>query len=96
MGAILSPLGTDAMIDAFRALSLLGLVALAYAAFRLGRGLAGPFAGGVAAALLLTRPDINEFARLSTIDLSFSALVVLAIALVLNGRWATVGGRWGC
>ncbi len=84
LGALFSPLGGEGSIDAYRTFALLSLAGLAYAAFRLGRRLAGVFAGTLAVALVLTRPEIVTFAMASTIDIPVTALVLLAGVVVLE------------
>ncbi len=91
LGAALEPLGPDAIIDGYRVLAMVALGALAYSAYRLGVCLQGPAAGLVATALLLTRPEIVEFGRSATIDIPFTALALLAAALVLE---RPLGNRW--
>lgn len=81
-GALLSAAGAQAAADAYAFAAALGFVLLVYAAFRLGRALAGVPAGVVAALLVATRPRLDFFASRSFIDVPFAALVVLAAALV--------------
>lgn len=95
VGGALTPIGADAMVDGYRALAIASLAALAYAAYRLGAGLGGTAAGLVAAGLLLTRPELFEFGLIAAIDIPFVALVLLALALLLErpleSRWWTLG-----
>jgi hypothetical protein len=91
LGSLLSPLGPDAMIDGYRVVAAASLAVLAYACFRLARRFGGAAAGILAAALVLTRPQIATFAFAAQIDIPFSAMVLLAAALVVEDG---VGNRW--
>jgi hypothetical protein len=86
VGALLSPLGADAAAQAMELLALAGLVLLGYGGYRLGGALFSPVAGVVLAAILVTRPAIVELALFAQFDVPFLALVVLAAALVAEGR----------
>ena len=86
IGALLSPLGAEAAAAVLELLSLAGLVLLAVAAHRLGAALFSWAAGAVAAALLVTRPEIVELALFAQFDVPFLALVLLAAAREAEGR----------
>jgi hypothetical protein len=80
-GALVSPLGAEAAAAALEVVALASLVLLAVAAFRLGAALFSAAAGFVAAAILVTRPEIVELALFAQFDVLFLALVALAAAL---------------
>jgi hypothetical protein len=79
-GTALALLG-DAGARAMTLLTIASLVALVIATYRLGRTAFGPLAGGLAAALLLTRLDFGFYAAFAFLDVTFAALIVWAAAL---------------
>ncbi len=85
LGGLASLLGTRAAADLAAFGGALSFGLLLYAAFRLGRALGGPVAGGVALVLVATRPRIDFFASRTFIDVPFAALVLLAAALAAEG-----------
>jgi hypothetical protein len=91
VGAALSPLGTDPAIELYGILSVAAMAGLAYGGYRLGRELGGGLAGLLAAALLLTRPELMTTAWLATVDVPFVGLTLFALALLLAKPW---GNRW--
>ena len=93
LGAATSLLPPSATIDATAIGALLCFGVLAYASFSLGRSIAGPAAGALAALVVLTRPELVYAAIVARKDLLFAALVILAAALVARDprrhwRWA--------
>ena len=79
-GVILTPFGHHAdriMI----AITIASFVALVAALYRLGKALAGPLVGFVAAGLTLTRLDFPYFAAVGYVDISYLACVFWAAAL---------------
>ncbi|MGH2956597.1 MAG: hypothetical protein ACRDL6_06345 [Solirubrobacterales bacterium] len=91
VGVALSPLGPDGMIDGYRVLAVASLIALAYACFRLAGQFGGLVAGVLAVGLILTRPQIVEYAQIAVIDIPFTALVLLAAVAAIE---SPVGNRW--
>jgi hypothetical protein len=91
VGTALSPLGSDVMIDGYRVLAIVSLIILAYACFRLAERFEGPVAGVLAVGLVLTRPQIIEYAQAAQIDIPFTALVLLGAMVALEDP---VGNRW--
>src|SRR5918999_5493010 len=95
VGALLAPLGAVDAADAYSAVAVLAFGLLLYAAFRFGRALGRAPAGVLAALLVGTRPRLDFFAAHAFIDVPFTALVLLAAALVAEqprDRPATVLG----
>ncbi len=98
LGAILSLAGPTGARSAYGAISLLTLFFTVYAAFRLGRAVAGREAGILAAVLVALQPTIIIQAATAGKDLPFVALVFMAAALALEGterNWARVLGLLG-
>ena len=91
VGMALSPLGPDGMIDGYRVLAIVSLIALAYACFRLAEGFEGPVVGLLAVGLILTRPQVVEYAQGAQIDIPFTALVLLGAMVALEDP---VRNRW--
>jgi hypothetical protein len=91
VGTVLSPLGPSGMIDGYRVLAVVSLIALCYACFRLAHRLGGVGAGVLAVALILTRPQIIDYALSAEIEIPLTALVLMAAVLVLEeplrNRW---------
>jgi hypothetical protein len=81
VGALLSPLGADAAADTIELLALAALVLLAVAAYRLTATLFSPLAGALAAAILVTRPELLALSLAAQFDVAFLALVLWAAAL---------------
>ncbi len=86
VGLLLAPLGAGAAIVAYGAISIASFALTGYAIFRLGEALGGATAGGIAAAIALTRPAVLEQLLTAGKDLPFAALVLLAAALVVADR----------
>jgi hypothetical protein len=82
-GLVLAPLGEHAT-DAASVVGLLVLGAVGYLAFVLGRELAGPLAGAVAAALALTRGPILFWGAQDYADIPACALLLAAIAFEIR------------
>jgi hypothetical protein len=72
--------------EAMRALSLLSLALLAAALYRVGTLLFSPWVGSLAAAVLITRPHLIEFAYLGDADIPAAALAAWAGVLALERR----------
>lgn len=83
LGTLLSPLGHGAEAG-LRALTLLALGAACVAVFRIATELAGRAAGVLAAAILLTRAPVLEFANRASVDVLTLALLLWAVALELR------------
>ncbi len=91
IGTLLSPLSAKGSFDAVSILNALSWVLLAAGSFRLGRVLAGPRAGGYAAAagllaalMVITRGRVEFFALRGAVDVPFAALVLLALSYLLE------------
>jgi hypothetical protein len=85
VGSIALPFGAHAD-SVLAVLMLLGFGALVYLTYLLGRELFGPWAGVVAALVVLTRPAIERDAALAYQDLPFEALIVGAVLLEARVR----------
>ncbi|HEX8074333.1 MAG TPA: hypothetical protein VF545_05070 [Thermoleophilaceae bacterium] len=83
IGTVLAPLGHGAEAG-LRAVVLLALGAACVALFRIAAELAGPAAGVLAAAILLTRAPVLEFANRASVDVPAMALLLWAAALELR------------
>ncbi|MEA2374540.1 MAG: hypothetical protein QOD53_1003, partial [Thermoleophilaceae bacterium] len=83
LGTLLAPLGHGAEAG-LRVLVLLALGAACMAVFRIGTDLAGRGAGLLAAAILLTRAPVLEFANRASVDVVALALLLWAAALELR------------
>jgi hypothetical protein len=78
LGALLEPLGPLAA-PVWIALCLSALACVGYLVFRLGELWFGRAAGALAAALLLSRPEVVSFAARGYLDLPYLALVLYAL-----------------
>lgn len=83
VGAALSPLGHGAETG-LEIVVLLALGAAAVALFRIGSELGGTAAGALAAAILVTRAPVLEFAGRASVDVPAMALLLWATALELR------------
>jgi len=86
VGLLLAPLGADVGGRLFVALTMLSLVALVVAMYRLGRAAAGVLGGIAAAALLATRLDFGLLAAIGFLDVPYCALVAWAGVLAVERR----------
>lgn len=89
-GALATLGGYAPAITLLVAFSILAYGLLGYAAYRLGRLIAGPVAGTVAAVVLLTRPEVVQLLATAQKDPPFAALTLMAAALFAenpSGRW---------
>lgn len=84
IGIVLAPLGASGSILAYGAISFAGFFLAGYAVFRLARALGGVIAGAVAVAIALTRPEVIEQVATGGKDLPFVALVLIAVAIVVE------------
>lgn len=92
-GAVFSLAGPAGARAAYGAVSILSYLFLLYAVFRLGRTVAGRWAGMLAAALVAVQPELVIQGATSGKDLPFAALCMLAAALALEGterNWVKV------
>jgi hypothetical protein len=90
LGAGLSPLGAaGAPIWIVLCLSALGCAG--YLTFRLGELWFGPVAGALAAAILITRPEVVSFAARGYLDLPYLALVLYALLAFARDRESGLG-----
>ena len=85
VATLLGPLGASAAFDVWTALFILAFLGLLYAAFRLGTALWSPTTGILAAAILVTRPDLVADAARCYRDVPFAAFVLAAAALAVEG-----------
>ena len=95
LGTLLSLAGPGGARAGYGALSLLSFGFVGFAAFRLGKSLAGTGTGLLATVLVLTRPEVLDQASNSGKDLPFAALVLLAASFALDGterNWPKVLG----
>jgi hypothetical protein len=83
LGVVLSPLGAGAT-GAAMLLGALAFGALAALAYQLGRELAGPVAGVVAALLVATRNPLLFWGSLTYLDVPYCALLLGAILLEIR------------
>jgi hypothetical protein len=79
VGAILSPLGASAAIDATLVLAFLWLGALGVITYRLGEAWINKAAGALAAAIILTRRPVLDFGARAYVDLPYLVLVLGAL-----------------
>ena len=84
VGIALAPLAASASILAYGAVSFAGFFLAGYAVFRLARALGGVIAGGLAVAIALSRPEVIEQVATGGKDLPFVALVLIAVAIVVE------------
>ena len=84
VGIVLSPLGANASMLGYGAVSFAGFFLAGYAVFRLARALGGVVAGAVAVVIALSRPEVIEQVATGGKDLPFVALVLLAVAIVVE------------
>lgn len=82
-GVLLSPFGSSTA-DVATLLGAVMLAVLGYLTFLVGRELAGPLAGVVAAVLVLTRDEIVFWGGLRFLDVTYCVLILGAVLLELT------------
>lgn len=86
VGVLLAPLGGSAALFVFEAFAVATFVLLGYGSYRFAAAIAGPVAGWVAVAVVLTRPEAIEQLVNTNKDILFVALALLAGALAIEHR----------